>query len=127
MFFFFMFSANASPTSQGKAAARKLVRDTSVDLTGSDRDTDKEGSLTDDGAPRRPVAHSMRRRAIHSANSDTVQPMNSSPTQTPRRSDTFVNVPDFVAGSHFLLLSLLLLLRHPVHSLFLNTKIEFGS
>uniref|UniRef100_A0A0P5XC50 GRAM domain-containing protein n=1 Tax=Daphnia magna TaxID=35525 RepID=A0A0P5XC50_9CRUS len=77
--------ANASPTSQGKAAARKLVRDTSVDLTGSDRDTDKEGSLTDDGAPRRPVAHSMRRRAIHSANSDTVQPMNSSPTQTPRR------------------------------------------
>ncbi|XP_057368789.1 GRAM domain-containing protein 4-like isoform X2 [Daphnia carinata] len=77
--------ANASPTSQGKATARKLVKDASVDLTGSDRDTDKEGSLTDDGAPRRQVAHSMRRRAIHSANSDNVQPINSSPTQTPRR------------------------------------------
>lgn len=57
---------------------------------GSDRDTDKEGSVTDDSyRPRRP-ATSIRRRALQSANSSNVieQPMNSSPGQTPRRSSS---------------------------------------
>lgn len=90
------FLANASPIQPHRTRpVYQLVRDNSVDLIGSDRDTtDKEGSLTDlnDVRPRRPVAQSMRRRAIQSANSGVEQPKNSSPGQSPRRSDTFDNL-----------------------------------
>jgi len=86
------FLANASPGSHHKTApVHKLVKDNSVDLTGSDRDTEKEGSLTDLNdvvRPRRSVAQSIRRRAMQSAQSGVEQPLNSSPGQTPRRSDT---------------------------------------
>ncbi|XP_046463501.1 GRAM domain-containing protein 4-like isoform X1 [Daphnia pulex] len=82
--------ANASPGSQHKTVHR-LVNESSVDLTGSDRDTDKEGSLTDLNdvvRPRRSVAQSIRRRAMQSAKSGAElqeQPSNSCPGQTPRR------------------------------------------
>ena len=92
------FVANSSPLLHRTGPAYNLVmKDNSVDLTGSDRDTDKEGSLSDlnDIGSRRPVAQSMRRWAIHSANSGIEQPKNSSPGQTPRRSDTFDNLSPF--------------------------------
>jgi hypothetical protein len=88
------FVANASPGSQHKTVHR-LANESSVDLTGSDRDTDKEGSLTDLNdvvRPRRSVAQSIRRRAMQSAKSGAElqeQPSNSCPGQTPRRSDTY--------------------------------------
>lgn len=88
------FVANASPGSQHKTVNR-LVNESSVDLTGSDRDTDKEGSLTDLNdvvRPRRSVAQSIRRRAMQSAKCGAElqeQSSNSCPGQTPRRSDTY--------------------------------------
>ena len=77
-------SVNASPVPHHKTLSQAAIMD-SLDQGGSDRDTDKEGSVTDDSRPRRPVT-SIRRRVLQSANSSNVeQPTNSSPGQTPRR------------------------------------------
>lgn len=94
-------SVNASPVPHHRTLIQTVVKDSMEG--GSDRDTDKEGSVTDDSylRPRRPA--SIRRRALQSANSSNVveQPMNSSPGQSPRRSSPLFLSCLLLPFSHF--------------------------
>lgn len=90
-------AGSPSPATRHKMLVHSFVAKDSFDLAGSDRETDKDGSVTEDSRTRRPLANSIRRRALQSSTSghseqaqqqqqpQQQQPMNSSPGTTPRR------------------------------------------